>query len=193
MTSLHNKQRITAAAEAVTVHVSWNHLSGRYLPCHWRGAGGNLSTVTSSVNLLSSVWFLQHIQWLGKQSHLKQWNNLRNILCMYEVSIHEKIWWLNVHYLSVTLLISSLIYMVGFTSCTSVSLQSDNGRYTGTRWHALKTVNSIGLKTIPKNFRRWSCLHLQVKHRRGKLTLVSPSERTSPPFDSAHLLFIFSV
>jgi len=94
-----------------------------------------------------------------------------------------------VHNLSVTLLISSLKYMfntihlkymVGFTSCNSVSKESDNGSYTETRWHALKTVNPIGLKTIPKKFGRWSCLHLQVERRRGKLIPVCPSERTSP-------------
>jgi hypothetical protein len=43
---------------SVELHVSWCHLSRRYFPCHWRGAGGNLSTVNSSVNFLSCVCFL---------------------------------------------------------------------------------------------------------------------------------------
>jgi hypothetical protein len=93
---------------------------------------------------------------------------------------HEKIWWINVHNLTVTLLISSLNYVVRFTSCDSVSKKSDNGSYTDTRWQVMKTVNPFGLKTIPQNFGRLSCLHMQVEHRRGKFTLVRSSERTSP-------------
>ena len=68
--------------DSVELHVSWSHLSRRYLPWHWRSAGRNLWKVTCSANLPSCVWFLQHIQWLSKQNHLKPWNDSEHSVYM---------------------------------------------------------------------------------------------------------------